>query len=163
MHLSEHLEKRRKALCAHTSDFTFLLNGITRLQHMYLIRSAQEIGLSSGQPPVLMSLAAENLQTQKELCEWIRIKPASMTNVLQRMERDGLIARIRDAKDMRNMRVSITDTGYEKFLELFEKGSYIDEICLKGFCEEEKEQVIEFLSRIMENMDREINERGDDL
>ena len=134
---SEKLAKKREILGEHTSDFSFALNGLLRLYHIHMIHSAQEIGLSAGQPPILMSLAAKNLQTQKELCEFIRIKPASMTDVLKRMERDELIERVRDENDMRSMRVSITEKGLDKFHTFIEKGTTIDEVGFRGFSQEE--------------------------
>jgi len=158
----ENLSKKREALGEHTTDFSFVLNGLLRLYHIHMMRSAQEIGLSAGQPPILMSLAARNLQTQKELCDFIRIKPASMTDVLKRMERDGLIERLRDECDMRSIRVSITEKGMNKFHAFIEKGATIDEVGFRGFTKEEKEVCLSLLARILENVHNDLEEtRGE--
>ena len=155
MNFSEKLAKNREVLGEHTTDISFVLHGLLRSYHIHMIHSAQEIGLSSGQPPVLMSLAAKNLQTQKELCDFIQIKPASMTDVLKRMERDGLIERIRDKNDLRSMRVSLTDKGIGKFHEFIEKGaSSIDEVGCQGFSPDEKEACLNYLMRILENVNK---------
>ncbi|WP_352400717.1 MarR family transcriptional regulator [Anaerotignum sp.] len=159
MFFCENLSKKRAVLGEHTTDFSFALNGLLRLYHIHMMRSAQEIGLSAGQPPILMSLAAKNLQTQKELCDLIRIKPASMTDVLKRMERDGLIKRLRDEADMRSIRVSITEEGMEKFHEFIEKSSTIDEVGFRGFSAEEKEVCLSLLVRILENVHNDLQEK----
>lgn len=159
MIFSEKLAKKRETLGEHTTDFSFTLNRLLRLYHIYMMNSAQEIGLSAGQPPILMSLATKNLQTQKELCDFIRIKPASMTDVLKRMERDELIERIRDDNDMRSMRVSLTEKGMEKFHAFIEKGETLDEVGFRGFSDKEKEVCVSFLIRILENVNKDLQEK----
>ncbi|WMI79857.1 MarR family winged helix-turn-helix transcriptional regulator [Anaerotignum sp. MB30-C6] len=161
MNFSERLAKKREAMGKHTTDFSFTMNALLRLYHIYMMRSAQEIGLSAGQPPILMSLTAKNLQTQKELCEFIRIKPGSMTDVLKRMERDELVERIRDENDMRSMRVSITEKGKNKFREFIEKGATIDEVGFRGFSKEEKDVCLGMLARILENVNKDLQEMGE--
>lgn len=158
MLFSDELAKKREALGDNVTDFTFALNVLLKLYHQHMMRSAQEIGLSSGQPRILMSLVAKDLQTQKELSQFIRIKPASMTDALKRMERDELIVRIRDEKDMRNNRVSITQKGREKFQAFVEKGVTLDEVGFRGFSKEEKEVCLNFLTRILDNMSKDLQE-----
>lgn len=159
MLFSDELAKKREAMGDHVTDFAFTLNVLLKLYHLHMMRSAQEIGLSAGQPRILMSLAAKNLQTQKELSQFIRIKPASMTDALKRMERDGLIVRIRDEKDMRNIRVSITEKGNEKFHAFVEKGATLDDVGFRGFSKEEKEDCLSSLTRVLDNMSRDLQEK----
>lgn len=162
MIFSEKLAKKRAFLGEHTTDFSFIMRSLLRLYHIHMMHSAQEIGLSAGQPPILMSLAAKNLQTQKELCELIHIKPASMTDILKRMERDTLVERIRDKNDMRNIRVSLTEKGRHKVHEFVEKGATLDEVGFGGFSKEEKEVCLKFLVRILENIHDELREEREE-
>lgn len=159
MNFSEKLAKEREVLGDHTTDMSFALNRLLRMYHTHMIRTVQEIGLSAGQPPVLLSLAVKNLQTQKELCEFIQIKPASMTDVLKRMERDELIERIRDENDLRSMRVSLTDKGMGKYHEFIKKGATIDEVGFRGFSAEEKDVFLNLLMRILENVHQDLEEK----
>jgi len=159
MFCSDTFAKKREALGDHVTDFSFILSVLVKLYHINMKNSAQEIGLSWGQPQILMSLASKDMQTQKELCEFIRIKPASMTDILKRMERDELIDRIRDEKDLRSIRVCITEKGREKFQLFIDKGSSIDDVALLGFTDEEKNICLHYLGRILENMNRDLNEK----
>ncbi|MDD4843406.1 MAG: MarR family transcriptional regulator [Anaerotignum sp.] len=158
MIFSDELAKKREALGNHVTDFSFTLSVLLKLYHMHMMRSAQEIGLSGGQPRILMSLATKKLQTQKELSEFFRVKPASMTDTLKRMERDELIERVRDEKDMRNIRVSLTQKGMDKFHAFIAKGTSIDGVAFDGFSEEEKEICIKLFMRILDNLNKELQE-----
>ncbi len=158
MIISDELAKKREALGNHVTDFSFTLSTLLKLYHLHMMRSAQEIGLSGGQPRILMSLATKKLQTQKELSEFFRVKPASMTDTLKRMERDELIERVRDEKDMRNIRVSLTQKGLDKFHEFIAKGTSIDRVAFDGFSEEEKEICLKLFMRILDNLNKELQE-----
>ncbi len=158
MFCSDAFGKTREVLGNHTTDFSFILNALFKLYHMHMKNSAQEIGLSWGQPQILLSLLSKDMQTQKELCDFIRIKPASMTDIVKRMERDELIARVRDEKDLRSIRVNIAEKGREKIHAFIEKGASIDDVALKGFSNEEKDVCIKLLVRILENINQELNE-----
>ena len=159
MHCNDNFAKKREFLGDQVTDFSFLLHVLFKTYHLHMMHSAQEIGLTGGQPRILMSLSSKNMQTQKELADFIRIKPASMTDILKRMERDELVERIRDENDLRSIRVSITEKGKERIQTFFDKGASIDEIALQGFSEEEKEACIHFLGRIMENLNKDRNEK----
>ena len=49
--------------------------------------------------------------TQKELAEALSIQPASVSELLMKLERKGLIVRQKDETDRRSIRVSLSDEG----------------------------------------------------
>ncbi len=51
--------------------------------------------------------------SQRELADRFHIKPATVTNMLQRMEKSGLIRRESDPKDQRIQRLFATENGME--------------------------------------------------
>lgn len=51
--------------------------------------------------------------SQRELADRFHIKPATVTNMLQRMEKSGLIRREPDPKDQRIQRLFATENGVE--------------------------------------------------
>jgi DNA-binding MarR family transcriptional regulator len=51
--------------------------------------------------------------SQRELADRFHIKPATVTNMLQRMEKSGLIRREPDPKDQRVQRLFVTENGIE--------------------------------------------------
>ncbi|MFV0315328.1 MAG: MarR family winged helix-turn-helix transcriptional regulator [Anaerotignum sp.] len=161
MSFSEKVALKTEKMRNYTTEFTFVMNSLLKIHHVYITKNAQEVGVSTGQPPILMSLIEKNLQTQKELCSSIRIKPASMTDVLKRMERDELVERIRDENDKRNIRVSITDRGKDKFYEFIKKNSPVDDVAFRNFSEDEKTLFLAMLGRILENVDNDLCEMRD--
>ena len=59
---------------------------------------------------VLCALWQEEGLTQTELAERLAVRPATVTNLLQRLERKGLVRRVPDADDQRVSRVFPTDS-----------------------------------------------------
>lgn len=69
------------------------------------------IGLSRGQGSILFRLGHENGLAQTELARRTLVRPATLTEVLQRMESAGLIERKTDPTDQRVSRVYLTPQG----------------------------------------------------
>lgn len=69
------------------------------------------IGLSRGQGLVLFHLGREEGLSQGELARQTFVRPATLTEVLQRMEAAGLVERRADPADARVSRVFLTEAG----------------------------------------------------
>ena len=89
----------------------FILANICHLHHMRARQIFQAVGLHRGQPPVLMELWKQEGLTQTDLAERIQITPATLTKMLQRMEKAGFILRKPDSVDQRITRVYLTEVG----------------------------------------------------
>ncbi|MBI0539184.1 MarR family transcriptional regulator [Roseomonas sp. KE2513] len=91
------------------------LGAALRKLHRTYIRRLQaqlaEHGLSVAQYLHLRALWEEAGLTQNEVSARLGIEKASSTAVLEALERDGLINRVRDARDRRNVRVYLSDAG----------------------------------------------------
>ena len=59
-------------------------------------------------------LLANDGMSARELAEQIDIRPPSLTPILERLELRGEIVRIRDEKDSRVWRISLTDEGRQQ-------------------------------------------------
>lgn len=66
---------------------------------------------SRGQEGILEVIQANPGITQKELAEALSIQPASVSELLMKLERKGLIVRQKDETDRRSIRVSLSDEG----------------------------------------------------
>jgi len=86
-----------------------LLAQVCRLASHRLRVHMEKIGLHKGQGFALIHLWHHEGIPQRELSRAMHISPASVTNMLQRMERGGLITRERDQEDQRVVRVFLTD------------------------------------------------------
>lgn len=154
---SELLQNKKTVFGEKTTDFFFLFHTLSRGYHCCITRISKEIGLYKGQAPTLLLLNRKNNQTQRELCGALRIKAASMTDVLQRMEKGGLVVRKRGETDLRTMRVSITQKGREKADQFLQRELDLDEVFFRGFSEEEKDAFLYAFARITGNLIDEIN------
>jgi len=86
-----------------------LLAQVCRMTGHHLKTHMEKIGLHRGQGFALIQLWHHDGVPQRELSQAMHISPASVTNMLQRMERDGWITRERDQEDQRLVRVYLTD------------------------------------------------------
>lgn len=85
-----------------------LLAQVCRMTSLHLKRHMDRIGLHTGQGFALVHLWHHDGIPQHRLARAMHVSPASVTNMLQRMERDGWINRERDPDDQRVVRVFIT-------------------------------------------------------
>ncbi len=88
-----------------------LLMQVAKLLRDRVHTRMEGIGLSRGQGFVLFRLGHENGLAQTELARQTLVRPATLTEVLQRMEGAGLIERRTDPTDQRVSRVYLTATG----------------------------------------------------
>lgn len=110
------------------------------------------LGLHRGQPPILFELEEHNGITQSELAVNLEITPATLTNLLNRLENAGLIKRVRDREDNRISNVSLTEDGF-RVLKLAKEGlEEMNRITFAGFSADERSQLKEFLKRIRQNL-----------
>jgi len=130
----------------------FHFRAVIKLYQVRLFEKAKEIGLFPGQPPILFILFDKKQCTQKELSSLMGVRPASMTDILKRMEKGDLISRHTDEKDLRVSLVSLTDKGTKlvKKVRIMEKELEAD--CFNGFSKEEKEVFDKMLKRIFQNL-----------
>jgi DNA-binding MarR family transcriptional regulator len=96
----------------HSETLDSLMAQNCHLHHMRAHQLFEAIGLYRGQPPVLFALWEREGQTQSELAEKLRIAPATITKMLQRMEKTGFIQRKPDSEDQRISRVYLTEAGH---------------------------------------------------
>lgn len=72
-----------------------------------------EGGIHFGQARVLVSLMQHGTLTQRIIGQGLHIKPATVTNMVKRMDASGLIDRRRDTNDDRIINVTLTSKGKE--------------------------------------------------
>lgn len=94
-----------KRIPAHEMTVGQLLAQVGRMSGLRIRRHMEKIGLHRGQGFALVHLWHNDGMTQRDLSRTMHISPASVTNMLQRMERDEWIERRRDEADQRVVRV----------------------------------------------------------
>jgi len=118
-----------------------------------------KIDVYPGQPPLLFVLNASDGLSQKELADRLKISPATMTVMIKRMEKSGLIERKIDEIDQRKYKVYLTLKGREKFAQVRKIIDRIDHESFSNFSEEEKIIMRRLLIQMYKNLQSHIEER----
>lgn len=115
-----------------------------------------KLDLSPGQPKVLSRLLVQEGYLQKELAGLCRVEPATMTVLLTSMEKKGLIRKETShvSGGKRAFRVYLTEQGRELALKVDQIIQDVEEQCMKGFSEAEKELMLSLLDRVTANLSK---------
>lgn len=89
---------------------------------------------------------------QKDIEYLLGIRRSTATQMLQEMERQGLIIRESVDNDMRLKKLVLTDKAKDIAVYIREEINEIENTILSGFDESEQEQLIDYLDRITENL-----------
>ncbi|MGB9814140.1 MAG: MarR family winged helix-turn-helix transcriptional regulator [Thermovenabulum sp.] len=131
---------------------------VNRLHYLRTHAILEKINVYPGQPPLLFALYKNDGQSQRELAEKLKIKPATVTVMLSRIEKAGFIIRKQDENDQRVSRVYITERGREACEKLRGIIASIERECFEDFTEEEKEIFAKLLSKMANNLEKALNE-----
>ena len=83
-----------------------LLAQVTRLHFLRAHALLSEVGIHPGQYPLLELLHSSQGMSQHEIARKLIIKPSTLTVMLKRLERDGMVDKQRDPNDKRIFRNS---------------------------------------------------------
>jgi len=84
---------------------------ICRISGRHFRGQMESVGLHRGQGFVLLHLLHNDGIPQRDLAQAMNIRPASISCMLQRMEKEGWVRRERDRHDQRLVRVFATEKG----------------------------------------------------
>jgi DNA-binding MarR family transcriptional regulator len=96
------------------------------------------IGLNDTKTRMLSALAHHSPLTATDLLPWAEVEKASLTGLLQSLERDGLIVREPHPTDRRAVQLSITDKGRDVQQKAFDAIGKANDDLFAVFTEEER-------------------------
>ena len=129
-----------------------ILGQICHLHHSRAHQLLEVLGLYRGQPPVLSALWEQEGPTQKELAEKLQNTPATITKMLQRMEKAGFIQRKPDEVDQRITRVYLTQAGRTVKGNLEAIWKQMESETFQGFTGQELEELRGYMLRMRANL-----------
>ncbi|MEJ6394392.1 MarR family transcriptional regulator [Gymnodinialimonas sp. 2305UL16-5] len=112
------------------------------------------LGFTPGHLPVLVALRDGHADTQRDLARFAKIEQPPMAQMLNRMERDGLIDREPDPKDGRSQKISLTPMALERMPIAIDALMNGNREAMDGLSEMEAEQFEGLVLRVIENLDR---------
>ena len=121
----------------------------------------RRIGLLPGQPKILECLNERDGRTAKEICEECILDKSTMTGLLTRMERQGLVRRETNEHDRRSYRVFLTDLGRDYLDRITTITSNSDAVATQTMSDEEQRILREGLRRIIANLQEAENAESD--
>ncbi|MFB9662504.1 MarR family winged helix-turn-helix transcriptional regulator [Glycomyces mayteni] len=115
-------------------------------------RLLREIGLYPGQEVMLGRLADHGDTRQSRLVLDLGTDPSTVTKMLQRLERQGLVERRPDPLDRRVSVVAITAKGRDLLDRIEDSWRRLDEITCAGFDDADRERLAALLARLERNL-----------
>jgi len=125
------------------------VNSVTRRQGRRILR---EFDLTPPQHNALVQLHRQGNLTIGELSENLYLAFSTATDLINRMERNGLVARERDTIDRRVVRVNIMPKGEELLKEVVQARRRYYEELLREVPHTERQELVTALRRIDELM-----------
>lgn len=113
----------------------------------------QPFDISSGQWSVLRVLWENEGLSQVELADRMRIEKASLTGVLDVMERRGLISRTRNSDDRRKVNIHLTPRARVLKEKLLPFRTKINKKATRGMTSEEVETLRRLLAQVISNLE----------
>lgn len=127
---------------------------IHRMEHRTAHRGLRgRFRMHRGQTHLLLLISLKNGASQRDLAEQMDVRPSSMTEMLLRMEADGLITRKQDESDQRIMRIFLTKAGEEAARQ--SSGAALDLAASLFECltAEEQDQMLALTEKLNSNLE----------
>jgi DNA-binding MarR family transcriptional regulator len=131
-----------------------LMSQVMRAKHNRMNQLIEGLELHPAQAPILFTLIAHDGLTQKGLGDMISLKPATITIMLNRMQKAGLIERREDKEDLRLSRVYVTERGKVIAEAAKLAMDQIQQEAYSGFSSEEMMLMRRLLVHIKENLEK---------
>ena len=136
----------------HQAPMGYLIHEVARLMKRRFEEEARVHGITLPQWRVLAQVAIHEGITQVALAAATDTDPMTVSGVLDRLEKRGLLDRYPDPTDSRAKLARLTAEGEEIFTTARKVGLAMYEAALEGISPEERQTVITALSKMRENL-----------
>ena len=130
-----------------------------KLSNDQLLRQAG-YDVTPAQTHLLLHLACwtgEQEASQRDLERKLRLKPSTVNGIVDRLEAKGYVSRRASPQDGRVRLVSLTEAGRSKVQDFHVIVEETERRFTAGLSEQERGQLRQLLSRIIENLENEVN------
>lgn len=133
-------------------DLLNLFTDMVRAHTAYMDRQLASLQLSNGQGGVISVLGRNGPMTQNELARFRQVTPATISIMLDRMERDGLVTRDSVSGGGRANLVQLTEEGQRVFrlLDAFMEGE--PRVVFEGLDQQEKNAAANLFRKLTDNV-----------
>lgn len=132
-------------------SFHYLVMAEQSIFQKELLAKLKSHGLTIGQPKILDYLLTHDGAEQKEIARGCHIEPGTLTTLLNRMEKIGLLERRMLNGNRRSLFVFLTETGKDKAAAVREAFDEIERKAFQGFSEEERRIFLDTFIKLYNN------------
>ena len=145
-------------------DISHRVMAMQALLMRQLMNRLEKTEITTGQPKVLAYLKSHEGRAQKEIAAACLIEPGSLTVLLNRMEKQGMIERRFQDGDRRTRCIYLTGYGRSLAGEVVDQFYAVEELAFQGISDEDRESFARICGEVLENLrpkDEEAGERTD--
>ena len=115
-----------------------------------LERELAPYDITGAQYAILVSLA-NGIDSASGLCKVVSYDPGAMTRMIDRLERKGLVQRVRCPEDRRVVKLALTEEGKAVYPNLIASAVEVTNRSLEGFTKAEVQQFEGLLQRMVDS------------
>ena len=133
----------------------FLISKIQKLSSRIfakLLREFKAIEIKLAQGRVMFPLWLQDNLTFHELLERTSLSKATLSHLLDKLEKAGHIKRVRSKEDKRSVNVKLTKKNNQLQDKYIQVSNKMTKLFYEGFSEEEKNEVEDYLRRLLTNL-----------
>lgn len=145
-------KKAVKEIEAKKEYVSLYINDIAKLFSLSVKREANQRGLSQGNRKLLMSLCEEDGITQFDLVKKTGLSAPTVSVSLAKMESEDIVRRENNPKDLREVKVFLTDEGRKTYGFINSSCDFMEKKMLRGISEEEQKELTRVLKKILDNL-----------
>lgn len=135
-------------------DFRKQMRCIIFNVNSYIGSKIEKHGIKHGQYEYFLLIYSMPGINQIELSKMKNVGKASVTKALKILENDGLIKRVIDENDRRNILCYITEKGETIVDDLFDIRSKVESVIFEGLDDKDKIMLFKYLSQICLNSEK---------
>jgi DNA-binding MarR family transcriptional regulator len=130
---------------------------VMRSHQQLLMRKLAEHGAHPGQLFCLKALSSHDGISQSELAEILQVARPTVTVMLQKMEKNGLVERRVDEQDQRYTRIHLTEDGWALHEEVRGVFDEMIDAALGSVTEEDQQELTRLLGELHMNLQRALD------
>jgi DNA-binding MarR family transcriptional regulator len=147
-----------KSILKHRAPLGYLVHEVARLMKRRFEEEAKAHGITLAQWRALGQVATHECISQRELAEQIDADPMTVSGVLDRLEKRGLLERYPDPTDSRAKLARLTPAGERLFQTAREVGLAMYENSVADLSAEERQALQTGLEKMRANLSRQTAE-----
>jgi len=105
----------------------------------------------TGPQYIILVGLANGIDSASGLCKGVSYDPGAMTRMIDRLERKGLVQRVRCPEDRRVVKLALTEEGKAVYPKLIASAAEVTNHSLEGFTKAEAQQLEALLQRILDS------------